>query len=176
MVYQGDDDIVRIKELKFAGTRIKPGMKFDVDYLTAKSRAQFSDWIEGVEFSISNNSSKRVTCVLLDLHFPDAEATGPDLAYRNPTLGVAPEGYFRTGREEPVTLEPGDSAVATIGHDHMERIRSLLQMRSFKINDMNRMGVGILGVFFDDGLMYASGHYYKRNPASPKGYERIVDK
>jgi hypothetical protein len=174
-IYERDDDIVRVGDVKFAGTKIKRGMKFDTDYLTAKARTQFSDWLEGVEFSIANNSTKRVTCILLEFYFPGTGGTRPDLAYRDFTVGIPPEGYFRTGKEEDLTLQPGDSGIGSLSREHLERIKKLFDMRSLKVNDVNRLQIRILGVFFDDGLMYSSGVYYKPNPAS-KRYERIDQK
>jgi hypothetical protein len=177
-ISQRSDELLEFGNLSVKHVKLSPSGTFNASSLAAKSERQVEDWIENLEFTLRSKADKQITYIQFELQFPDTEVNGPLMVYREFGLGVHPQsggelrgGALRYGK--PLALSPGDTAIATLSDDHLQRIKHFIGLRNFQLNDMHRVVVKILSVTFDDGLMWSSGHFYRPNPGTPGGYERI---
>jgi hypothetical protein len=88
-------------------------------------------------------------------------------------LVIRPEFAGAVRNEERIALEDGDTIRISLSADLIRRIKEFIQMRNLTLADINNVVIKVLGVYFDNGLMWATGHYYRRNPAAQGRYERI---
>jgi hypothetical protein len=172
------DELVEFGNLRVKNVQIAPSRKFSAASLAAKSGRQSEDWLENLEFSVRNKSDKQITYIQFELQFPDTGATGPLMVYREFGIGVHPKSgdILRGGasrNDKPLVLDPGDTTTVTLSAEHLQRIKHFIGLRNLQLTDISKVVVKVLGVFFDDGLMWATGHYYRANPDAPGGYKRI---
>jgi hypothetical protein len=172
------DELVEFGNLRLKDVTIAPSRKFSAASLAVKGGGEVGDWLENLEFTLRNKTDKQITYIQFELQLPDTEASGPLMVYREFGIGIHPKavGTLRGGalrNDEPLALKPGDTAIARLSADHLQRIKRFIALRNFQLADINKVVVKILGVFFDDGLMWSSGHYYRGNSTAPGSYERI---
>jgi len=171
------DELVEFRTLRLNDVEIAPNRKFSASALAAKSGGQVVDWIQNLQFSLRNRTDKRITYIGFELQFPDTGATGPLMVYREFGIGIHPNAGTPAGavlrNDVPLSLGPGETATAILSADRLRRIKHFIGLRNFQLADLSRVVVKVLNVFFDDGVMWSTGHYYKPNIAAPGGYERI---
>jgi hypothetical protein len=169
--YQLENFFVRKSE-------VTPYLKFNVkervDKLPEKEQLKAEDWLEGLQLTIRNRADKPITFVLLELGFPETEAFGPKMVYQLKIgLGMNP-GENEIKFVKPLRIPPGESYVFTLPPQHLKGIKDFLGFKNFRLGDLNRLEILSDLSIFDDGIMWANGHFYKPNPSAPNGYERIT--
>jgi hypothetical protein len=172
------DELLEFGNVNVKNVKITPNRKFSLKSLAVKDGEQVDDWLENLEFSLKNTSDKHITYIQFEIQFPDTEVNGPLMVYREFGIGVDPEAGSRSRggalrNDRPLDLEPGTTTIATLSTAHLERIKHFIGLRNFQLTNINTVVVKILGVYVDDGLMWSSGHYYRLNPGSRGGYERV---
>jgi hypothetical protein len=86
-----DDDKVELSDLRLGETKITSGKKFNLAAtLGVHAEVSEEDWLENFGLTIESKADKRITCVQFELQFPDTEASGPLMVYRDFAAGYPP--------------------------------------------------------------------------------------
>src|SRR5206468_266124 len=105
--------------------------------------------------------------------FLDTMATGPLMVYKGLEMGVKPKASKDVSTSEPLALNPSESAIFTLPAKELKGIKEFLALRKYQIADLSKVVITVEYVIFDDGIKWASGHYFKPNPNVRGGYEQI---
>lgn len=169
------DEPFEFSNLKVKHTKIALKQKFSARALAEKAGNQSTDWIENLEFSIKNASPKRMTYISIELDFPETTTNGPMMVYNQLGIGVHPKALTTNIKSEtPLALESGDVVNFTMSPQRLQILKDFLASRNFQLADLNQVVVRIEYIFFDDGMKWAQGQYYRPNPNTRSGYELIT--
>lgn len=172
---QPDDPLKFGNQLRVKGVRIAMGRKFSATSIAQRGRGQVEDWLDSLEFSLTNKSPKHITYIHLELQFPDTEVNGLLMVYRELAVGVPPKlsgDQLRYG--EPLDLSPGNTFTFALSTKDLQQIKDFLALRKFELFDLSSVVVQVLTVVFDDETKWTlGGSYFRPNPAVRGGYERV---
>lgn len=165
-ISQRSDELLEFGNLSVKNVKISPNQKFSATSLAASGGGSVGDWLENFEFSLRNKSDKQITYVVFELQFPETEVNGPLMVYRELRIGIPPKESLDPTRSdaEPLALNVGDTTRVVLSAKHLQRIKEFILLRNFQLSEMNRVVVKILSVFFNDGMKWESGLYYRPNP------------
>lgn len=170
--YERPGDPIEPSDFSVRGMRIKLREAFSANLLAKERGGDADAWLLGLSFSLKNIAKKRVTFILFELQFPETSATGPRMAHRV-SMGQHPKRPESGKPVKPLTLDPGDTTTYKLTAFDLEAIKQLLATGSYRIEALNKAVLRVLLVFFEDGWKWEQDYYYRPNPDSPHGYERI---
>ncbi|HYG09972.1 MAG TPA: hypothetical protein VD835_08510 [Pyrinomonadaceae bacterium] len=159
---------VKITVIKTKQGAVKIGEKFKDEI----------DWLKGLKIIVENSSGKPVTYVRVGLSFPRPEnhetskesPYGESLEYGvNP---VATEGVEAANQIQAIA--PGKSIELMMPDEAYEGTKALLKELKFPEN-IKRVKVMVEAVGFEDGTTWNGGRFWRRDPASPKGWSPIEE-
>ncbi|MDX6404310.1 MAG: hypothetical protein QOH70_1765 [Blastocatellia bacterium] len=130
-----------------------------------------SDWLRNLTLKVRNKSEKVITYIVLDLTFPQtATNEHPRVGLHQVFLGVDPDGKFPRPALRVAPNESLEIPLATRFKD----IKTLVEF-SRSIENVTEMEVRIHQVLFDNGTLFETGTYYRRNsdPNDPRKWIRI---
>ncbi|HLL74336.1 MAG TPA: hypothetical protein VK421_03655 [Pyrinomonadaceae bacterium] len=155
---------VEIGDVKFKGKAIKFGEEIDGD----------ETWLRDVSVRVKNVSDKTITYLRLDFVFPDPIRPGA-VNTQNVFLGRRYDVPM-TSRNEPLRLEPGESATVSLAA-HFDEIKSLVEPRYGAVGNVRQVAVNLADALFEDGTLYSGGAVFRRNPdeSSPRTWLIIRD-
>lgn len=185
VIQRSDEKVIEIKEF--------PGKPFEISDLSVKkvkiipggklkvrSVAESEEWLDGLEFNIKNKwDNKIITYIDLDLTFPETGVGRPRMVY-DLDLGIHPMAFgdaLKYG--QPLALNPGDTFTFTLSAKRLEMIKKFLELGGFRLADLNNATIRIDTIFFDDGMKWDQGNWYKLvpgeklTPGRPAKYERV---
>jgi hypothetical protein len=164
------DDVLWLKKV-----RVLSGATFSARSIAEKTERTTEGWLENLECTIKNHADKRIFYVHFQISFPETEANGqPLMGYREVSLGVPPNAFGDTLKYgEPLSLDPGQTHTFVISSKHLKVMDEFLALRQYRINDVARVEIKVIDLFFDDGTRWSFGAYFKPNPNAQGGWERI---
>ena len=97
------------------------------------------------------------------------------MVYRQLDIGIPPKASEdKIRKSKPLTLEPGNSVIVRLSPQDLQSIKNFLASRKFQLADITKVRIQTLAIFFNDGIMWSNGFYYRPNPNKPGSYERIT--
>ena len=148
--------------------------EFSVKAKALSSGGPEGEWLEGLEFSFTNRSTKRVTCIGLELGFPETEVNGPQMVYRF-SRGNSWESAKDPSRlVEPLALESGEVVTLRLSDKHLKALTNFLALRKVHLAGLNRAVMKVIDIRYEDETRWSGGAYYRPNPDKPGAYYRIV--
>jgi hypothetical protein len=176
-IYQRDDELIDFGDLHLGNVHVPPNRKFSLKSLTNQPGKEAEDWLQNLEFTITNRSNKSITSVVFEVQFPDSEINGPLMGYRNLSVGIPPDAPNISVPPIPgkmaISLSPGDKTTFLLSALDLQQIKDFLALRKFQLSEMNGIVIKVLFVAFDDGTRWATGQFFRLNPNAPGGFERI---
>lgn len=154
-----DREPVVITDIKVGANSVELNKRFDAD----------AEWIKDISFKITNQSTKSVIYVAVDLKFSDATSSDPAMV-RPLMFGVWP-GH-PTPKDVAISLKPGDSIDVSIPAQY-ESLKKFLETRG-PVTRINKVMIMVFVVFFDDGTKWGLGNFFVPDSSRPTGY-RMVD-
>jgi hypothetical protein len=151
------------------------GETFSARSVAEKAGSTNEGWLERLQCTVKNQADKRILYVRFEVSFPDTMANGqPIMVYRELTLGIPPRASGAKSKNgEPLSLDPGQTQTLVISSEHLKVMDEFLALRQYRLNDLTRVDIQVLDLFFDDGTKWSGGGYYKPNPNAQWGWERI---
>jgi hypothetical protein len=171
--YQRPGEPFLFGNLAVKKTRIGLREKFNINSLAERVGQPVEDWLENLQFAIKNRTNKEMTFILLELQFPETEVNGPMMVYHL-TIGMpkkATENELRT--HKALALKPNNSIVFTLSENDLKGLKNFLSLRGFQLDGLNNVVIRIMSIYFEDGMKWEQDYYYRPNPNSPGGFERI---
>jgi hypothetical protein len=117
--YQRPGEPFLFGSLAVKKTRIGLRERFSINLLAQKAGRPVEDWVEDLQFAITNRTNKEMTSILLQLQFPETEINGPMMVY-NLRIGrpkKATENRLRT--DEALALKPDNRIVFTLSENDL---------------------------------------------------------
>lgn len=145
---------------------VKPGEKFKDE----------TDWLKGLKITVENTSDKPVTYVRVGLSFPRPEnhETSKEKPYgESLEYGVNP--FASEGVEvfnQVQAIAPGKHIELTMPDESYAGTKALLKELKFP-EHIKRVIILVETVGFEDGTAWNGGQFWRRDPASPRGWSRI---
>lgn len=171
--YKYSNEPFEISNLRVKNTELILQQKFSANVLTEKGGGQIEDWLESLEFKITNKSDKRIVYLALSLDFPETQADGPEMAFTI-SRGIHPKATGEILKNSvPFLLEAKQEFTLTLTTQQLTSLKNFLARRNFKLVELSRMVIRITSIAFEDGTTWAQGDFYKPNPFAPLGYEKI---
>jgi hypothetical protein len=134
-----------------------------------------ADWLKDFSLSLKNTSGKTITYTQVNLFFPEANWNGR-VAMQQIHLGVDPDRKF--SRPE-LRLAPNESLKIPLAARY-DDIRTLVKTTGsgFAIENLSKVEVEFHAALFDDGTLFQTGTWYRRNadPNDPHKWIAIKDK
>lgn len=156
---QPDREPVVIADVKAGTNSVELNRPFDAD----------GEWIKDISFKVTNQSTKTVTYVAVDLKFSDTSSS--DAAMVRPLMfGVWPD--HPTPKDVPISLKPGESIDVAMSAQY-QSLKKFLETRG-PLARINKLTIVAFVVFFDDGTKWGLGNYFVPDSSSPTGF-RMVD-
>jgi len=157
---------VKISVVKTKKGEVNIGKKFNDE----------TDWLKGLKIIVENTSGKPVSYVRVKLSFPRPE--NHETSKQNPyseslEYGVDPvatEGVEITDQIQAIA--PGKSIELIMPDEAYAGTKALLKELKFPEN-IKRVIVMVEAVGFEDGTAWNGGQFWRRDPASPRGWSRI---
>jgi hypothetical protein len=164
------DDVMYLKKLRFL-----VGQNVSAKSVIQKTGSQIEDWLENLEFTAWNRTTKTITYIHLELQFPDTAVSGPMMVYNPLERGIPPTATgHRSSHDEPLLLRPNEKLTFTLSAKELEPIKRFLALRKHTLIDINRVHIQVVYIIFENGIKWTlGGTYYRPNPNFPHGYERI---
>jgi hypothetical protein len=152
-------------ELRSRGRPLKLDDPFDDDD---------PDWLKHVQFRLKNTSSQPITCISLDIDYPETKTDQPMIASQM-TFGRSFISNSTIAFESPpLLLIPGDVFTFTLSDVKYDRIKSFLTRNHYNISDLTRIQIRLVQVQFADGTIWDGGSIYHRDANSPTGWRKIA--
>jgi hypothetical protein len=172
-----NSEIAPIERLAAIGINKEPGnsYEFSASSLVKETGAEQQEWLENFQVTLKNKSDKQITHILLSFQFPETGVNGPMMIFSGElSLGIHPKASAEQAKQQPaLVLLPGNTATLRLSPQQLTSIKNFLALRKFELCELNKAVMEITNVFFDDGLMWSMGHYYKPTSKAEHGYERI---
>jgi hypothetical protein len=157
--------------LSVRGVRVNPGVKFSATSVAAISGGAVGDWLENLEFTVTNESNKVETYIDVQLDYSDPLNEGQKMATMPKGLGEPP-WPSKTGRTYArLDLKPGEKVTFKLASDDFETIRGFLAIRKLTLADISEVEIRLTLVTFSDGTKWENGDFWKPNPKARLGFE-----
>ena len=156
---QPDREPVIITEVKAGTNSVELNRPFDAD----------GEWIKDISFKITNQSTKTVLYVAVDLRFTDTTTSDPAMV-RPLMFGTWP-GH-PTPKDTTLSLKPGDSIDVSMPGQY-QSLKKFLETKK-SMTSINKLTITVFVVFFDDGTKWGLGNFYVPDSSRPTGF-RMVD-
>jgi len=125
------------------------------------------DWLDGFTVTVSNDSDKTVTAVVVEMVFPREPGDTRNEFGEELSLGPSPiTPEYNTRRDPNRVIKPGETADLKVRPDTYKSIKEALQTLGYPAS-INRVEIIITEVGFDDGSVLMSGKLYLQDPANP---------
>lgn len=145
---------VKVVGVNVAGKLIKPGEVFD---------APDGEWIKNASFKLKNISGKPIAYVGMLYAFPETKASGNTMAFPI-NFGRRPNTPNAVG--EPQRLLPDEAMDIRLSEQQFEKLRAFIERRH-PMTDIRKARVEIQEVFFEDGIVWSLGSFYRQDPDNP---------
>jgi hypothetical protein len=129
------------------------------------------DWLKHLSLKLTNKTNKAITYIVLDVLFPEtANVESPRVGLHQIFLGV---DYDQKIHNPELRLGPHESVEVPFAERH-EHIKSMIQFK-IPIEQVTQMEIRIHDVLFEDGTLFETGDFFKRNPDAndPKKWIKI---
>jgi len=171
--YERPGEPFEFDNLSVRKAKIALSQRFSAKSFAERSGGNEGDWLEDLEFTLRNTSSRQITFILLQLQFPETEVDGPLMAF-NQRIGVHPKASVEPAKNyKPLNLQPGDTVTFSLSARELNLLKEFISYRKFDLADLNKLVVRIVTVAFSDGTKWEQDYYYRPNPTAPGGYERV---
>jgi hypothetical protein len=180
---QSDEKVIERREfpnepfdfgnLSVKKAKIALRQKLNATSLAENGGGRVEDWLENLEFSLKNKSDKQITYIDIDLSFPETGASGASMVY-DLDVGIHPKAIGDAKRYgKPLALNPGDTFTLTLSAKKLEMIKNFLSLGGYQLATLNSAVIRIAYIYFEDGMMWGQGSWYKPDANAPGGYERV---
>ncbi|MBO0720419.1 MAG: hypothetical protein J2P41_06340 [Blastocatellia bacterium] len=155
--------------------RIKQSYKFSARSVAGDGGGREEDWLENLQFSVKNNSDKKVNYIGLSIQFPETTVNGPLMVDNSLNLGIRPSDSPEwASKKIPLSLGPADSVTLTLSAQNLKSIKDFLALRKFQLSGLNKAVIRMEEIYYlDDSIMWLTGSYYRPSTTTPGRYERI---
>ena len=189
---QSDEKVIERKEygyepFEFGGlsvrkVKIAPNQKLSARSLAESAGRQEEDWLEELEFTITNKRDKAITYIDLELAFPETVVGGPKRVY-DMDIGVHPSAFgdmLKYGK--PLKLKANETYVFHLSTEELKKIKRFLSRGGFELAHLNKIVISTGYLYFEDGTKWEQGHWYKPLPGEepsagkPGRYEKLNSK
>jgi hypothetical protein len=122
------------------------------------------EWLKGVTFKVRNRSDKAITFVQIDLDFPETKEAAGAIMMHQLFLGQRPD-FKSTLKNPPLHLKPNETIEISLEKEYAE-IKRLIELKHPSVDVINKLVIRTNDMMFEDGILYAGGFHYRRNPDS----------
>jgi hypothetical protein len=174
---RADNEPIELGSLRVKGVRVRLGHAFSASTLAGKGGGSADDWLDNLEFRLTNLSDKKVTFVRIVLLFPETADSGRMLVYDHLGVGNPPVG--RQSQDsvaqvaEPFSFNPGSTITWRLSQEELDQIKQFLGLGHFQLSSLTKLLIKINYVIFDDGTKWELGHRFKPTPNGPRPWEKI---
>jgi hypothetical protein len=191
-IQQSDEKVIERKEygyepfavnnLSVRKVKIAPAQKLSARALAESTGGKEEDWLEDLEFSLTNKWDKAITYIDLELTFPETITTGPRMAY-DMDIGIHPSAFgemIKYGK--PLKLAANETYTFHLSTEELTKIKRFLSRRSFELAHLNKVVIRTDYLIFEDGTKWEQGSWYKLLPGEepsagkPGRYEKLNSK
>ncbi len=189
---QSDEKVVERKEygyepfefdnMSVRKVKIAPAQKLSARSLAETAGGKEEDWLEDLEFNITNKWSKAVTYIDLELAFPDTLVGGPKRVY-DLDVGIHPSAHGDMVKyDKSLKLQTNQTYTVHLSTDDLNKIKRFLLRGGFELAQMNKVVINIGYLYFEDGTKWEQGHWYRPFPGEepsagkPGRYEKLNSK
>ncbi len=155
---QPDREPVVITDVRAGTSSIELNRPFDAG----------GEWIKDISFKITNQSTKTITFVDVDLKFSDTSSSDPAMV-RPLIFGVWPN--HPTPKDVPISLKPGESIDISMPAKY-QSLKRFLETRG-PVTRINKVMIMVFVVFFDDGTKWDLGNFYIPDSSRPTGFRMV---
>jgi hypothetical protein len=118
------------------------------------------DWVKNLTLKARNNTDKTITYLVVNLHFPEVTKNGATGLHQI-FLGVDPDGKFPRAE---LRLAPHETIEIPLA-DRVNEIKTLVDtVGKVPLESVTKLWVQFYSALFDDGTLYETGTWFKRNP------------
>lgn len=164
-----------LSEFSVKNTKFTLRQKLNVRTLVERGGGEVEDWLENLEFTLTNKYDKPIVWINLGIIFPETAAYGPRMVYQL-DLGVNPK-FVGTDKEhtfgDPIAIKPNEQFKFTLSSTYLGRIKKFLEFKSFQLSYLNQATIRVSIIVFDDGMWWEQGTWYKPDPDNPGKYVTV---
>jgi hypothetical protein len=143
---------IEITEIRAKTKAVKLGEVFEDE----------SDWLKHLTYKVKNRSDKAITFLQIDLDFPETEATAGAIMMHQLFFGQRSD-FRSTLNNQPLYIKPNETIEISLERAY-DDIKTLIELRHPTVGVINKLTIRTSDVMFEDGALYASGMFYRRNP------------
>jgi hypothetical protein len=170
-ILQWEKQPYRVGGLSVRGVRINPGVKFSATSVAVISGGPVVDWLENLEFTITNDCDKVETYIGIHFDYPDPLTEGQVMSTAPRGLGEPPLASKTGQTYTPLSLKPGEKALFRLQPHELLGIKNFLATRNLTLMDISEVEIRLTLVTFSDGTKWENGHMWKPNPNTRFGFE-----
>ena len=144
--------------------KIAPSQKLSARSLAESAGGKEENWLEDLEFSITNKWDKAITYIDLELAFPETSVGGPKRVY-DLDVGVHPSAFgdmVKYGK--PLKLKANETYTFHLSLEELNKIKRFLLRGSFELAQLNKVVINTGYLYFEDGTKWEQGHWYRPLP------------
>jgi hypothetical protein len=137
--------------------------------LNEKMGENGDDWLSNLSITVKNISDKTITCVEINLDFPETKTTGNMMSFPL-KYGQNPQARIVTGQSE--SLPPNQNVTIDLSGKLSADLKDFIEKRH-PLNSLKKVAIHVNQVCFEDGTIWSSGSFFRPDPNSPSKYIRI---
>ncbi len=164
-----------LSEFNVKNTKFTLGQKFNARTLAGRGGGEVEDWLENLEFTLTNKYDKQIVWINLAIMFPETMAYGPRMVYQQ-DLGINPKfvGTDKEGRfGDPIAIKPNEQFKFKLSSNYLKGMKQFLASRSFQLDYLNQATIQVSIIEFDDGMRWEQGTWYKPDPDDHNKWVRV---
>ena len=152
----------RVEPVKVISAKSKRKEKIDI----GKPFQEEDDWLDGFTITVSNDSDKPVTAIVVSLVFAREPGDTRNKFAEDLSFGPSPISPAYSRRDPTKLIKPGKSADLIVQPDIYRSINDALQTLGYP-ESVSQVEITIREVGFDDGSVLLSGKLYLQDPENP---------